>query len=302
MVTYCFIPGRNLPVTVYCRVCGDKSFGKHYGVFCCDGCSCFFKRSIRRKMTYSCITGNGNCVVDKTRRNWCPYCRLQKCFKVNMDVSAVQQERGPRKSKRNLEVMNLKSETNNTERSAFTVVSKTNSRDSSAGSLKYEISMQILISTIKMAKSSELFKFLPHSEQNTILKNVWSQLFLLNMAYWPLDVTQFLNHNEDATILKCIEFCRNLCLDSIELPLLQIIALCRPDLCYYNESKIHVMATQEKNQLTLFHYSTIYSPSRFGQLLLILPALLGPICDIIVENLLRCGNEFSVDRVISSSI
>jgi len=69
--------------TVECVVCGDKSSGKHYGQYSCEGCKSFFKRSVRRNLTYSC-RGNRNCAVDQHHRNQCQYCRFRKCLKVGM--------------------------------------------------------------------------------------------------------------------------------------------------------------------------------------------------------------------------
>ncbi|RZF45514.1 hypothetical protein LSTR_LSTR005716 [Laodelphax striatellus] len=79
---------------IECVVCGDKSSGKHYGQFTCEGCKSFFKRSVRRNLTYSC-RGTRNCPIDQHHRNQCQYCRLKKCLKMGMRREAVQRGRVP---------------------------------------------------------------------------------------------------------------------------------------------------------------------------------------------------------------
>lgn len=69
-----------------CKVCGDYSSGKHYNIFACDGCAGFFKRSIRRNRQYVCkAKDEGSCIIDKTHRNQCRACRLQKCQEAGMN-------------------------------------------------------------------------------------------------------------------------------------------------------------------------------------------------------------------------
>lgn len=57
--------------------------GKHYGVYSCEGCKGFFKRTVRKDLTYTC-RDNKDCLIDKRQRNRCQYCRYQKCLAMGM--------------------------------------------------------------------------------------------------------------------------------------------------------------------------------------------------------------------------
>lgn len=75
-----------------CAICGDRASGKHYGVYSCEGCKGFFKRTVRKDLSYACREER-NCIIDKRQRNRCQYCRYQKCLNMGMKREAVQVSR-----------------------------------------------------------------------------------------------------------------------------------------------------------------------------------------------------------------
>ncbi|XP_037600813.1 nuclear receptor ROR-gamma isoform X3 [Cebus imitator] len=84
-----------------CKICGDKSSGIHYGVITCEGCKGFFRRSQRCNAAYSC-TRQQNCPIDRTSRNRCQHCRLQKCLALGMSRDAVKFGRMSKKQRDSL--------------------------------------------------------------------------------------------------------------------------------------------------------------------------------------------------------
>ncbi|XP_076175104.1 nuclear hormone receptor 83 [Ptiloglossa arizonensis] len=222
--------GRTLPTPVACKVCGDRSYGKHYGVYCCDGCSCFFKRSVRRGALFTCIAGTGTCAVDKARRNWCPHCRLKKCFTVGMNTAAVQEERGPRVRSRIVATVidgdsSVAWNVNNDlpQRRLLSQSTVALTREPQIGSpiyhasgcgtgfffssmshparaprivaagptMRYEIAAQIFLATVRAARQHREFSMLDVDEQNRILRRGWAAAFLLRAAIWPIDLSNF---------------------------------------------------------------------------------------------------------------
>ncbi|XP_060641040.2 nuclear receptor ROR-beta-like [Anolis sagrei] len=84
-----------------CKICGDKSSGIHYGVITCEGCKGFFRRSQQNNATYSC-SRQRNCIIDRTNRNRCQHCRLQKCLALGMSRDAVKFGRMSKKQRDSL--------------------------------------------------------------------------------------------------------------------------------------------------------------------------------------------------------
>jgi nuclear receptor subfamily 1 group D protein 3 len=88
--------GRN---GLLCVVCSDSASGFHYGVFACEGCKGFFRRSIQQKINYRPCSKSQQCAIVRNNRNRCQYCRLKKCISVGMSRDAVRFGRVPKREK-----------------------------------------------------------------------------------------------------------------------------------------------------------------------------------------------------------
>ncbi|XP_054573270.1 nuclear receptor subfamily 2 group F member 6 isoform X2 [Eptesicus fuscus] len=288
---------------VDCVVCGDKSSGKHYGVFTCEGCKSFFKRSIRRNLSYTCRS-NRDCQIDQHHRNQCQYCRLKKCFRVGMrkegsppgSVLAAAVAGGdlfPGQPVSELIAQLLRAEPYPAAAGRF------GGGGGSSGAVLgidnvCELAARLLFSTVEWARHAPFFPDLPVADQVALLRLSWSELFVLNAAQaaLPLHTAPLLAaaglHAAPMAAERAVAFMDQvrafqeqvdklgrLQVDSAEYGCLKAIALFTPDACGLSDPA-HVESLQEKAQVALTEYVRAQYPSqpqRFGRLLLRLPAL-----------------------------
>lgn len=305
-------PGPMLSQKRLCSICGDRSSGKHYGVYSCEGCKGFFKRTVRKDLTYTC-RDNKECMVDKRQRNRCQYCRYQKCLAMGMkrevaemNIRSVQEERQRNKEKEgeveSTSAVNEEMPVEKILEAEMAVEQKTelHADGSSGGSSPNDPVTNIcqaadkqLFTLVEWAKRIPHFSDLPLDDQVILLRAGWNELLIASFSHRSISVKDgillatglHVHRNSahsagvgaifDRVLTELVSKMRDMQMDKTELGCLRAIILFNPDAKgLSNPSEVELL--RERVYASLEAYCKQRYPDqqgRFAKLLLRLPAL-----------------------------
>ncbi|XP_026276635.1 retinoic acid receptor RXR-alpha-B isoform X2 [Frankliniella occidentalis] len=296
-----------------CSICGDRASGKHYGVYSCEGCKGFFKRTVRKDLSYACREDR-NCIIDKRQRNRCQYCRYQKCLAMGMKREAVQEERQRTRERDQGEVESTSSVNTDMrieqileadrrveckqENSAE--IERWNKAIASFGCVSQNAMTNIcqatnrqLFQLVDWAKNIPHFVSLPLEDQVLLLRAGWNELLIAAFSHRSIDVEDGIvlangltvHRNSahqagvgnifDRVLTELVHKMRDMRMDKSELACLRTIILFNPEVKGLR-SKQEVDGLREKVYATLEEYTRVThpnDPARFSKLLLRLPPL-----------------------------
>uniref|UniRef100_A0A8C9A298 Retinoid X receptor alpha n=1 Tax=Prolemur simus TaxID=1328070 RepID=A0A8C9A298_PROSS len=291
------------------RVCPcHRPAGKHYGVYSCEGCKGFFKRTVRKDLTYTC-RDNKDCLIDKRQRNRCQYCRYQKCLAMGMKREAVQEERqrGKERSENEVESTSSASEDMPVEKileaelavepkTGACVEANTGLHPSSPNDPVTNICQAAdkqLFTLVEWAKRIPHFSELPLDDQVILLRAGWNELLIASFSHRSIAVKDgillatglHVHRNSahsagvgaifDRVLTELVSKMRDMQMDKTELGCLRAIVLFNPDSKGLS-NPAEVEALREKVYASLEAYCKHKypeQPGRFAKLLLRLPAL-----------------------------
>uniref|UniRef100_A0A9L0K5I1 Retinoic acid receptor RXR n=2 Tax=Equus TaxID=9789 RepID=A0A9L0K5I1_EQUAS len=291
-----------------CAICGDRSSGKHYGVYSCEGCKGFFKRTVRKDLTYTC-RDNKDCLIDKRQRNRCQYCRYQKCLAMGMKREAVQEERQRGKDRNENEVESTSSANEDMPvekilEAELAVEPKTEAYVEANMGLNpsspndpvtniCQAADKQLFTLVEWAKRIPHFSELPLDDQVILLRAGWNELLIASFSHRSIAVKDgillatglHVHRNSahsagvgaifDRVLTELVSKMRDMQMDKTELGCLRAIVLFNPDSKGLS-NPAEVEALREKVYASLEAYCKHKypeQPGRFAKLLLRLPAL-----------------------------
>uniref|UniRef100_A0A8C3JS47 Retinoic acid receptor RXR n=1 Tax=Calidris pygmaea TaxID=425635 RepID=A0A8C3JS47_9CHAR len=249
-----------------CAICGDRSSGKHYGVYSCEGCKGFFKRTVRKDLTYTC-RDNKDCLIDKRQRNRCQYCRYQKCLAMGMKREAVQEERQRGKDRNENEVESTSSANEDmpvekileaelavepkTETYIEANMGLTPSSPNDPVTNICQAADKQLFTLVEWAKRIPHFSELPLDDQVILLRAGWNELLIASFSHRSIAVKDgillatglHVHRNSahsagvgaifDRVLTELVSKMRDMQMDKTELGCLRAIVLFNPGTCCY---------------------------------------------------------------------
>ncbi|XP_043464013.1 retinoic acid receptor RXR-alpha-B isoform X1 [Leptopilina heterotoma] len=280
-----------------CSICGDRASGKHYGVYSCEGCKGFFKRTVRKDLSYACREEK-TCIIDKRQRNRCQYCRYQKCLAMGMKREAVQEERQRTKERDQNEVESTSSlHADMPVERILDAENRVECKIENQGN--YEVSNicnatnKQLYQLVEWAKHIPHFTSLPIEDQVRLLRAGWNELLIAAFSHRSIDVkdgivlaagiTVYRNSAQQAgvgliferVLSELVSKMREMKMDKTELGCLRTIILFNPEVRGLKSAQ-EVELLREKVYAALEEYTRTTKPDepgRFAKLLLRLPSL-----------------------------
>uniref|UniRef100_A0A8C3G2Q4 Retinoic acid receptor RXR n=1 Tax=Cyclopterus lumpus TaxID=8103 RepID=A0A8C3G2Q4_CYCLU len=288
-----------------CSICGDRSSGKHYGVYSCEGCKGFFKRTVRKDLSYTCRDSK-ECLIDKRQRNRCQYCRYQKCLAMGMKREAVQEERQRGRERGESEVESTSSFNEEMpvdkildaelavepKTETYSEGSPSNSTNDPVTNICQAADKQ-LFTLVEWAKRIPHFSELPLDDQVILLRAGWNELLIASFSHRSVTVKDgillatglHVHRNSahsagvgsifDRVLTELVSKMKDMQMDKTELGCLRAIVLFNPDAKGLS-NPAEVEGLREKVYASLESYTKQKypdQPGRFAKLLLRLPAL-----------------------------
>ncbi|XP_074655772.1 retinoic acid receptor RXR-alpha-B-like isoform X2 [Tubulanus polymorphus] len=259
-----------------CSICGDRASGKHYGVYSCEGCKGFFKRTVRKDLTYAC-RDERNCVIDKRQRNRCQYCRYMKCLSMGMKREAVQEERQRVKDKGEGEVESTSSANNDmpVERILEAEIAVEPKTDTYVDAQRDPVTNicqaadKQLFTLVEWAKRIPHFADLPLDDQVILLRAGWNELLIAAFSHRSIHVkdgillaTGLHVHRSsahqagvgtifDRVLTELVAKMREMKMDKTELGCLRAIVLFNPEPLLQNTGKSRAREPSNKDAKNL---------------------------------------------------
>lgn len=282
-----------------CSICGDRASGKHYGVYSCEGCKGFFKRTVRKDLSYACREDR-NCIIDKRQRNRCQYCRYQKCLAMGMKREAVQEERQRTRERDQGDVESTSTVSTDmrieqileADRRVECHQDNSSEMENAMSNICHATNRQ-LYQLVNWAKNIPHFASLPLEDQVLLLRAGWNELLIAAFSHRSIDVEDGIvlcdgltvHRNSahqagvgnifDRVLTELVHKMRDMRVDKSELACLRTVILFNPEVKGLR-SKQEVELLREKVFATLEEYTRVThpnDPARFSKLLLRLPPL-----------------------------